>query len=169
MDRRTDTWIFLIGLLFNNKVELQNPNSWQTSEFLKYRINIKYMYNNYTCDNYMYITYTWCYRRCRKRERKKDTWGNGKWKCKLPQVGFDPTTLCWSSRQMLYQLSYMYQGSPAGRVQIKHLIRLYEQANLTLYVYMHVYMYVCVVFSTPNLECQLQKIINLTTMPWGAP
>ena len=34
------------------------------------------------------------------------------------------------SRQMLYQLSY--QGSSAGRVQIKHLIRLYEQANLTL-------------------------------------
>ena len=34
------------------------------------------------------------------------------------------------SRQMLYQLSY--QGSPAGRVRIKHLIRLYEQADLTL-------------------------------------
>ena len=32
--------------------------------------------------------------------------------------------------QMLYQLSY--QGSSAGRVRIKHLIRLYEQANWTL-------------------------------------
>ena len=33
------------------------------------------------------------------------------------------------SGQMLYQLSY--QGSSAGRVRTKHLICLYEQANLT--------------------------------------
>ena len=33
------------------------------------------------------------------------------------------------SGQMLYQLRY--QGSSAGRVRIKHLICLYEQANLT--------------------------------------
>ena len=32
------------------------------------------------------------------------------------------------SGQMFYQLSY--QGSSAGRVRIKHLIRLYEQANV---------------------------------------
>ena len=33
------------------------------------------------------------------------------------------------SKQMLYQLSY--QGSSAGRVRMKHLIHLYEQANFT--------------------------------------
>ena len=44
----------------------------------------------------------------------------------LPQVGFEPTTLCTPDR-CSYQLSY--QGSPAGRVQIKHLIHLYKQAN----------------------------------------
>ena len=40
--------------------------------------------------------------------------------------------------QMLYQLSY--QGSSAGRVRIKHLIRLYEQANLTLGISVYVHL-----------------------------
>ena len=48
-------------------------------------------------------------------------------KNELPQVGFEPMTLCTPDR-CSYQLSY--QGSPAGRVQIKHLIHLCEQANL---------------------------------------
>ena len=64
-------------------------------------------------NEYMYIhNNTWD----GKKERKKDTWG--KWN-ELPQVGFEPTTLDRCS----YQLSY--QGSPAGSVQIKHLIQVH--------------------------------------------
>ena len=46
-------------------------------------------------------------------------------------MGFEPTTLCTPDR-CSYQLSYMYQGSPAGQVQIKHLIHLCEQVNWNL-------------------------------------
>ena len=62
-------------------------------------------------------------------ERKKDAWGNGKMKMRIAS-GEIQTHDTLYSRQMLYQLSY--QGSPAGRVRIKHLICLYKQANLTL-------------------------------------
>ena len=65
----------------------------------------------------------------RKKERKKDTSGNGKMKMRVASGGIRTHDTLYSG-QMLYQLSY--QGSPAGRVRIKHLIRLYEQANLTL-------------------------------------
>ena len=62
-----------------------------------------------------------CYQRCRKKERMENE---------------NESCLRWDSNpqhsvlgvQMLYQLSY--QGSSAGRVQIKHLIRLYEPANM---------------------------------------
>ena len=49
------------------------------------------------------------------------------------------------SGQMLYQLSY--QGSSADKVRIKHLICLYEQANLT-HAYNSTYMYI---YSTHTL------------------
>ena len=52
----------------------------------------------------------------RKKERKTPE-ANEKMK-ELPQVGFEPTTLCTPDR-CSYQLSY--QGSPAGRVQIEHV------------------------------------------------
>ena len=60
-----------------------------------------------------------------KKERQTPE-ANEKMKNELPQVGFEPTTLCTPDR-CSYQLSY--QGSPAGRVQIKHLIHLCEQVN----------------------------------------
>ena len=59
---------------------------------------------------------------------------NEKKKNELPQVGFEPTTLFTPDR-CSYQLSY--QGSPAGWVQIKHLIHLCEQVNWN-YMYMYV-------------------------------
>ena len=61
----------------------------------------------------------------RKKERQTPE-AMKKMKNELPQVGFEPTTLCTPDR-CSYQPSY--QGSPAGRVQIKHLIHLCEQAN----------------------------------------
>ena len=45
---------------------------------------------------YMYVyMMTWD---GRKKERKTDTWGNEKMKNELPQVGFEPTTLCTLDR-----------------------------------------------------------------------
>ena len=41
-------------------------------------------------------------------------------KNELPQVGLEPTTL-YTLDRALSQLSYMYQGSSAGRAQISHL------------------------------------------------
>ena len=41
--------------------------------------------------------YTWCYRRCRKKERKTPE-AMEKWKWELPQVGFEPTILCTPDR-----------------------------------------------------------------------
>ena len=58
-----------------------------------------------------------------KKARKKE---RHLMKNELPQVGFEPTTLCTEDR-CTYQLSC--QGSPTGRVQIKHLIHLCEQVN----------------------------------------
>ena len=73
------------------------------------------------CDN------TWNWKKESKKERKKERllkqWKNEN---ELPQVGFEPTTL-FPPNRCSYQLSY--QGSPPGRVQIKHLIHLYQQAN----------------------------------------
>ena len=83
------------------------------------------------------------------KERKKDTWGNGKMKMRVTSGGIRTHDTLYS-RQMLYQLSY--QGSPAGRVRIKHLICLYEQANLTLDMYtMYMYMYIVHVGSSVTL------------------
>ena len=74
--------------------------------------------------------YTWCYRRCRKKERKKQRKKErGNEKTRVSSGGIRTHDTLYSG-QMLYQLSY--QGSSAGRVRIKNLIRLYEQANLTL-------------------------------------
>ena len=78
------------------------------------------------------ICHTWCYRRNkeRKKERHLRQW---KMKMRVASGGIRTHDTLYSG-QMLYQLSY--QGSSAGRVRIKHLIRLYEQANLT---HVHVY------------------------------
>ena len=73
-----------------------------------------------------------------KKERKKDTWGKWINENELPRVGFEPTTLCTLDR-CSYQLNY--QGSPAGRVQIKHCIHLCEQANWNS-AYKHVQLFI---------------------------
>ena len=81
----------------------------------------------------------------RKKERKTPE-ANGKTKMRVASGGI-PTHDTLYSRQMLYQLSY--QGSPAGRVRIKHLIRLYEQADLTLvHVQLMHTLYMCTTYST---------------------
>ena len=54
-----------------------------------------------------------------KKERQTPE-ANEKMKNELPQVGFEPTTLY--TLDALNQLSY--QGSPAGRLQIKPLVHL---------------------------------------------
>ena len=46
-----------------------------------------------------------------KKERKKDTWGNGKMKMRVASGGIRTHDTLYS-RQLLYQLSY--QGSSAG-------------------------------------------------------
>ena len=110
----------------------------------------------------------------RKKERKTPE-ANGKMKMRVASGGIRTHGTLYS-RQMLYQLSY--QGSPAGRVRIKHLIRLYEQANLTLgiiyinftyqyhilwiiiniYTYVHVHTYMYSMYKDTN---QFTSIIGL--------
>ena len=51
----------------------------------------------------------------RKKERKKDTWGNGKMKMRVASGGIRTHDTLYSG-QMFYQLSY--QGSSAGGVRI---------------------------------------------------
>ena len=63
----------------------------------------------------------------KKKERQAPE-ANEKMKNELPQVGFEHTTLCTPDR-CSYQLSYIYQCSSAGWVQIEHLIHLCEQVN----------------------------------------
>ena len=52
----------------------------------------------YVCMHmYMYVhMYAWCYRRCRKKERHLRQMEKRKWE--LPQVEFEPTTLCTPDR-----------------------------------------------------------------------
>ena len=64
------------------------------------------------------IVCTSCYRRCRKKERKKETWGNGKMKMRVASGGIRTHDTLYSG-QMLYQLSYMYMY-----IQLYHIIHL---------------------------------------------
>ena len=113
--------------------------TFQHKAFFSFRPKYSFIKNVLLCLLYMIKLEIWDGKKERKKDRHLRQW---KSENELPQVGFQSTTLC-TPGICCHQLSY--QGSPAGRVQIKNLIYMYlcEQANVWVYIQRNLWWIYC--------------------------